>query len=215
MNAIFSIDKNYSDLIFTGEKDIEFRKIKTRLKSGDKVYVYETKKNGCGKVVGYFIIDRVWEVPKVKIATYNFIYHYASKFSNKETLDMVKKALSIELKEYNNCLVLNYLFDDEALNFMLSNGRPYDSNELLLRHISKMTELSKINDIRWKFLDDVDGYLYKMGAYDGDEFNYNYAYFIKDFYKFDIPVDISFFKNLEGKEILKAPQSFCYTVTNI
>lgn len=215
MNAIFSIDKNYSDLIFTGEKDIEFRKIKTRLKSGDKVYVYETKKNGCGKIVGYFIIDRVWEVPKVKVATYNFIYHYASKFSDKETLEMVKKALSIELKEYNNCLVLNYLFDDEALNFMLCNGRPYDSDELLLRHMSKMTELSKINDIRWKFLDDVDGYLYKMGAYDGDEFNYNFAYFIKDFCKFDIPLDISEFNNLEGKEIFKAPQSFCYTITDI
>lgn len=215
MNAIFSIDKTYSDLIFTGEKDIEFRKIKTNLSSGDKVYVYETKKNGCGKVVGYFIIDYIWQIPRHKVATYNFIYHYARKFSDKETLKMIKKAMDIELIEYDNCLILDYLFDDEALNFMLCYGKPYDFETRMMKIFA---DTKKYEDMRQKasvFVNEVDSYLYKIGAYQNDEFYWKYAYFIKSFTKFDTPLDITSFKNLENKEISKAPQSFCYTITNI
>ena len=46
MNTIFSIRKPYTDYIFDGIKNLEFRKkVGKNMKAGDTVFLYETKKN--------------------------------------------------------------------------------------------------------------------------------------------------------------------------
>lgn len=69
-SVLLSIKPKYCELISSGKKTIEVRKIKPNLETPFKVYIYETKAlykpNGCnhlfkgeGKVIGEFVCDTI------------------------------------------------------------------------------------------------------------------------------------------------------------
>ena len=64
MKAILmSIKPKWCELIFSGEKTIEVRKIAPKLKTPYKAYVYETLGNeGAGAVVGEFVCDEKHDI---------------------------------------------------------------------------------------------------------------------------------------------------------
>lgn len=53
---LISIKKDYSDLIFNGEKSVEYRKVMPS-KPVDRCFVYESR--GSGKVIGFFTLSRI------------------------------------------------------------------------------------------------------------------------------------------------------------
>lgn len=218
MNAIFSIKKNYSDLIFDGTKDFEFRNKLVKVENGDKVYIYETKEKGCGKVVGYFVVDEIKEIPKTKLGAYNFTLHYAKKHCDEETISEIEKTLKIKIPDYNISFILHYLFDDTMLKYIEEHNSPPDFEWYLAREESKEEALKekKSREKRDKLIQDIDNYLYQIGYYnDSGEAYWKYMIKIKSYHRFENPLDISLFRLLNGKILEKAPQSYCYTSTNI
>lgn len=71
MDVMFAIRKPYTDLIFNGKKNLEFRKtIPKHVAPGDMIYIYETKGyHGAGKVIGTAIIASISEIVPYKIGT--------------------------------------------------------------------------------------------------------------------------------------------------
>lgn len=214
MNCIFSIKKEYSDLIFDGTKPFEFRNICPKLNENDKIYLYETKSSGCGKVVGYFTVDDIEEInhKKIKIGTYLYIDTYAKLFCDKETQSAINKIKQIHFDNYYDSYALDFLFmDDKIIEEMIKTHKPFQ------RDFWQMSreEIIAYNALRQKqtdFLTDCDQWLNKIGFYNyyGDESTWKYQITIKDIIKFETPIDISAFKLRNGKSLTKAPQSFCY-----
>ncbi|WP_097006335.1 ASCH domain-containing protein [Lacrimispora amygdalina] len=126
MNVIYSIHKEYIDRIFSLEKNLEFRnRIGKEVKPGDLIYFYETKSGGgSGFVVGYAKIKDIIEIPYHKIGTYFMMPFYVEKYGTKEEKGTVKKAMEINLKGFDNSLVLSYLFQEGALDIMKKTSCP-------------------------------------------------------------------------------------------
>lgn len=218
MNAIFSLYKDFTNLILSGEKDLEFRNKNIKVNKGDKIYMYETKKNGGrGKVVGYFVVEEMVEIPKHKLGCYNFLLHYAIKKGLKEeTISQIKKALSIDLECYDNSIVTNYLFDEEYLNFLIENKRPMTFNESFERSLKDPSFYNKLSKRSDDYCKEVDAWLSKIGFYNQyDESTWKYYIKISSYKKFEKPLNISDFRLINGECLKVAPQSFCYTLTNI
>lgn len=57
--GIISIKQKYIDKIFSQEKTIEIRKSKPNKKT--KFYIYSTKSDGIGKIVGTFIVSNFYD----------------------------------------------------------------------------------------------------------------------------------------------------------
>lgn len=213
MDCICPISADLAEKIFDGRKILDFRSADPMLHEGDKVYLYETKKTGCGKVVGYYIVDS-WKRFDYEVDTCTYLYMdmYANLFSDKETQRLVKKAKSIQLNDYNNDFVLNYLFMESYLDEMLKTHTAPDIN--FFKMSSK--ELQAFNDTKKKqdsFLYACDNWLRTIGFYNQDEKNsasWMIEIKMKEAHKFDTPKPISDFKNRKGKPITKAPSVYCY-----
>lgn len=212
MNAIFSIHKKFSDLIFDGTKPWEFRNIRTKLEAGDKVYIYETKSGGCGKVVGYFVVDYIKEVSKSsKLGCYHFLVEYAERYLQKEDVEQAKKATGIDMSEsgYNPALVLMYLYFDEELDYVKENKKPPSSS----RRFEDMVEYDRKKKKAIELTEGCDEWLNQMGFYNKwDESTWKYQIRIREAVRFAEPVSITEFKRMDGTCIGRAPQSFCYCV---
>jgi predicted transcriptional regulator len=215
MNCIFSLKKCYADLILDGTKPIEFRNVLPKLEHGDKVYIYETKSKGCGKVVGYFVVDFTRKIPSFKIGTYIYMDLYADMFCDDYTKNMVKKAKEIELDDYDNSFVLYSLFKDDDLDEMKKTHKPVD-HEFWTFSQEDMDKYEKDREKQNKFMLDCDKWLSNIGFYNRyDEADWKYEIRIKEVVKFEKPLDLTNFKNSKNEFMQKAPQSFCYTLSEI
>lgn len=215
MNTIFSIHKQYSDKIFDKTKPVEFRHKLPKLETGDKVYIYETKKGGCGQVVGYFTVKEIKPVQETSMASYMYAEKYAELFCDEETQKTVKKAMSIHLDEYDNSLVLCYLFMNECLNEMALSNRPPE--ESLNNMYKNMKNYEKQKKKKNEFLNACDNWLREIGFFDKNynPMNWDYEIWVDEVKRFETPLPITEFLNKNGEAIQKAPQSFCYTNTDI
>ena len=72
-SVLISIQPKWCELIASGKKTVEVRKIRPRIETPFKCYIYETKAkykpsgsnyffNGEGKVIGEFVCDRIIEI---------------------------------------------------------------------------------------------------------------------------------------------------------
>ncbi len=214
MNVILPIHKQYSDRIFDGSKPYEFRNRVPKIQKGDKVFVYETKKNGCGMIVGYFIVDGVEKIVHQKLGAYQYISDYAHKYCDIETQRLVDKAMTIDLGNCDNSLVLCYFLMEECLDEMLKTRRPPENsfNDLIFHHFR---EYDKKKQVQTALIENCDEWLRNMGFYNtdfGEKSNWDYRILIGKTYQFDTPIPITEFKNKQGDSIQKAPQSYCYTI---
>lgn len=221
MDILLSIRNPYTDLIFDGTKMLEFRNVIGKdVNIGDKIYIYETKSgNGSGSVIGNVEIEDIIKIPRYKIGTYFLLPYFVDKFGTKEEKETVKKATSFKLSKYDMSVVLGYLFDDEALDYMIRNDSVPDIflNSKLKRYskentVSYLENRQKANDL----VERCDEWATRIGFYnDFDESNWKYAIKLKNPEKYKDKVEISKFLDKNKKYIKRAPQSWCYTIGKI
>lgn len=206
--ALFPIHKKFTEMIFSGKKDLEFRNVRTKLVPGDRIFVYETKRDGGkGMVTGYFTCGDIKEIPHHLIGTYPMIGHYAEKFGTEDEREHIKEALKVNLKHHDNCLILDYLFDDTAIRIMQETGEPPNSFEF-------HTGWEEIRQKATTFVYACDRWLKDIGYYNQmDESSWKWQIEIKNPVLLDegIPINNLFLKT--GKPMERAPQSFCYIQT--
>lgn len=209
MNAIFSTDKYFLDLIFDKTKNIEFRKTLVKnLHQGDKIYFYETKRHGSGMVVGYATIKDIVKIKHLRAGTMFLLPFYVEKYGTEEEKKTVDLMMSVDLENYDNSLLLDYLFDEKSLNEAKRTKKPRGFS-LNNREIPKFLEQQrKAQNLCSK----CDDWGRKIGFYDNfGESSWDYAYILEDPKRFDAPKKVSEFKGLKGT-ITTAPQSFCYLI---
>lgn len=212
MDILMSIHKVWIEKIFNKEKILEFRKsIGKNFKIGDTVYLYETSKNGGSKkVVGEFTIKDIVKLnKKSKIATYDLLPYYCLNIiKDEEAFEAVDKIFNIPLKNYNDAIKLSYIFNPHFIEYLRdTNNFPdlskfsRDELNIYLKNQEKSSKLVK----------DCDNWLFNIGFYNEYwECYYKYYLEIDNVKKYDIPLDLSNFKNQKGEIILKASQSWCY-----
>ena len=211
MDILISTNKKHADLIFQGIKNLFFCKIGPKeLKSSDKLYFYEGKRNGGrGKVIGEAKVKEIHAIPNVKTGTYVMLPMYVELFGTEEEKRQVKKAMKIHLPDYDDSIVLSYLFDDWTLEYMRAHDTLPDSSIInpLWHDIKRYNEAHKKADDLCK---KCDIWASKTGFYD----NYGHSdweYMIK-FYRaeeYEESKEISQFKRPCGDPIKKI-RSWCY-----
>lgn len=218
MDILVSIQKFYTDLIFHGEKPLEFRnRVGKDLCEGSKIYFYESKGTGAGKVVGKATISKIIDMAdnKPKLGTYFLLPYYVKIYGTDEEKRTVEKAMKVNLTKYDNSLVLNYLFNDEALDYMLKTNSP-PSSSWRDKYSSTPDGIRLMNDWNQKENDltskcDMWGSMIEFYDRDDESF-WHYAMELSDIVKYDEPMNISDFTGRNGKPLMKAPQSWCYVV---
>lgn len=214
MNVILPIHKKYSDRIFSGLKPYEFRNRVPKLEKYDKVFVYETKKYGCGMVVGYFTVKDVEKIQHHKLGAYGYLSDYVHRYYNEEVQQLVDKAMTIDLNNCDNSLVLSYFLMEDCLDEMLKTKRPPENsfNNMLFY---RMSEYNQAKKLQTEIIESCDDWLRDMGFYNtefGEKSEWEYRIVIADTCKYNNPIPITDFLNKDGNSIKKAPQSFCYTI---
>ena len=215
MNIIISIHNIWANKIFSGEKTLEFRNnLPRNIKPGDKVYIYETYKNfGRKMVVGYFTIKKAYPIPKCGRCGYtSFIQYWAKEIVKDEELSkLIDRCANIKMNHHYQDIVYSYMYCDEVLDYMEKN---HDMPELGIREYMDKTFLAN-RDKSEKITRDCDHWLETIGYYnDCCESYYSHVFEISNPVRFNNPIPISEFLNPQNKNIEKAPQSWCYTLSN-
>lgn len=214
MNAIYSIHHEFTKLIFDGTKSLEFRNsIGNKIQTGDRIHVYETKKNhGAGAVIGYFTIKDIKKIPYHKTGTYFILPYYVEKFGTEEDKNTVKSAMGISLNDYDESIVLNYLYDQKSLDYMKTTHEVPDILSNMYRGYSP-ARFNQLHEKADKLCKACDAWAKQIGYYDLDDSSYwKYAIEITNPKKYDSGKPISDFQNSMGEVIKRAPQSWCYTI---
>ena len=215
MNYMFSIKKEYADLIFNEIKPFDFRNVCPNLDDGDKVYLYEIKSSGCGKVVGYFIVENISKIPHSKIGTYLYIDTYAKMFCDEKIQESVNKAKQVEFEDYYNSYVLDFLFKDDLIEEMIKTHKPPIIDYWKMNQ-DEMKEYNLIKQKQTDFCQTCDEWLKKIGFYNEyDESTWKYQINIKNVVKFEKPIDVNKFQLRNGNYITNGPQNFYYIKNDI
>lgn len=219
MNIIYALHKCWCDKIFDKSKPIEFRtKLPKNLKSGTKLYLYETaKNNGARAIVGECVVDYIISVRSERgewpiVGCYPFIDYYYEKIKGDKELAQYYRDLKEEFdknKNYRYGFILGYSHSPRELSHLRRTGSLLD---LWQCNFDIVNEVAKDNDKSDKLAQECDDWLESIGFYDdGGETYYQYGIVLKDVKKYNTPKPISDFKNKDGEQIKFAPQSFIYT----
>lgn len=215
MDAIFSIRKPFTDMIFCEEKDLEFRnKIGKELFPGSKIYIYETKRNsGAGAVIGSVIIESIEGLPYHKTGTYNLLSYFTEKYGTEEEKETVRKAMRIRLTQYDESVVLCHLFDDKMLDYMFENDKVPDVFKFPPFYGHSIDEFNKIKEKGRDLICRCDSWLTRIGYYtETDDAPWKYMIKVKESERFLYSKSITEFIKRDGTALTRAPQSWCYTL---
>ena len=215
MNAIFSIHKDYIGLIFDGTKNLEFRKsIGKDLKENDIIFLYETKRDlGTGLIVGEVKVKKIVPIRFHKTGTYTMLPYFVSKYGTEEEKGQVEKAMSVHLTNFDESIVLSYLFDDWTLDYMTKNDDVPDWFKIKHPLWPNVTEYNRIHKKSADLCNRCDEWANKIGFYGKYNASYwRYIIELKEPVKYIRPLLINEFKNKNNMTIYKAPQSWCYTL---
>lgn len=216
MNTIYSIYKEYIQLILGDIKNLEFRThIGKDLQVGDTIYLYETKRNhGAGAVVGSVKVKNIFKLKYHKVGTYNMLPFYVQKFGTDEEKAVVQNALSIHLSEYDDSIILNYLYNDKMLNYMKKHDEVPDPFNYPAYHGYTAEEYEERMKKSTKLCEACDAWLTKIGYYnENGNSHWNYAIELVEPIRFDDARAISEFKGKNGEKLVRPPQSWCYTLS--
>ena len=213
MDILISIHGCWIKDIISGKKPFEFRhNIPKNLKVGDTVYMYETYFNGGRKmVVGKFKVKSINPVKvDTRCPTYNFLSYYARHIlKDEDAVKRIERAEKINLNHHYNDLVYKYIYSDEDMEYMETHNEPPEASFLKYSQKGYMDNLAKGESLSF----DCDHWLYEIGLYnDGGETTYTHAIEIGEVEVFTDPIEITKFKCKTGKNLIKAPQSWCYIV---
>lgn len=218
MDAVFSIRLPFTDMIFDGRKNLEFRnKIGQELFAGNKIYIYETKKHsGKGAVIGSVVIENIEDLPHHKAGTYNLLPHFVERYGTKEEKDAVRKAMGIRLTHYDESIVLSHLFNDRVLDYMIEHDDVPDPRTFPPFYGYTAKEFNQIKEKGDGLIFRCDQWLHSIGYYTETGCTYwKYMIQIKDQKRFKEPKNITEFLKRDGRPLKKAPQSWCYASPKI
>lgn len=214
MHCMFSMKKEYVDLIFNGTKPFDFKNVNPKLKEDDKVYLFDSSQK---KVRGYYTVKNISKInhKKIKIGTYLFIDTFAKMFCDKEIQKSVNKAKQVEFENYYNSFVLEFLFMNQLIEEMIKTHKPPVIDYWKMNK-EEMKEYNRIKQQQTDFLSDCDNWLRQIGFYNhyGDESTWEYKIDIKNVVKFEQPIDVNKFQLLNGTYLKTAPKNFCYIKEN-
>jgi hypothetical protein len=215
MNTIFSIRNNFTEQIFNGNKPLEFRNsIGKDVEANSTIYIYETKRNsGAGSVIGSVRIKSIIDIPWHRVGTYFILPYYVQLFGSEEEKEAVEKGMKVDLLDYDNSLILSYLFNDRILDYIEINKDIPNACEDA-HYFYQFGREYKDRDRKAKVLcNKCDEWAEQIGFYDssGSSF-WKYAIELIEPNLFDQGIPISEFKGRDGNFLTKAPQSWCYTL---
>lgn len=212
MSIILPIQRPFTNLIFSGVKPVEFRnRLPRLLKIGDRIFIYESKcKNGKGKVVGFADVKDIQEIDKgVRYGAYILSQYYLPLYGTSEEIDAYSKVKAIQIEGVKKGFAIQNIMEDKMLDFFMKNKRQMNINELQSYLSNNQNQLkAKMSS---EFNEKVDEWGERIGFYDKyGESHWRYAILLENPTLYDLPKEISEFKNLDGITIRTAPQSFCY-----
>lgn len=214
MNCMFTMQKEYIDLIFNGKKPFDFKNVSPKFKEDDKVYLFDSSEK---KVRGYYTVKDISEIDhkKLKIGTYLFIDTFSKMFCDKKIQESVNKAKQVKLENYYNSYVLEFLFMDDLIEEMINTHKP-PVQDFLRMNKEEMKEYNLIRQKQTDFLSYCDNWLTQIGFYNylGNESTWKYKIDIKKVVKFEQPLDINKFQKINGTYLKTAPKNFCYIKEN-
>ena len=217
---MYSFHKHWCDKIFSKEKTLEFRtKLPKELKTGTKLYLYETKQNdGCGQVVGECIVTDIIPVLSKdgKWPTYGcypFMEYYFENiigdFELADYIRKIKKDFDGKFDNYKYGYIINYMMSEENLENIRKTGHPIDTWKLFDRPL--VYKILDDIDMANEFISMCDDWLMDIGYYnDMCESYYKWGFGIGEVIKYDKPIPITNFVDRKGNHLKNGPQSFCY-----
>lgn len=114
MKVLYSINRPHTDNIKSGRKLWEIRKSKPNIPVPFPAFIYETKKKGgCGKVIGEFICDKVYEIKNC-----------GSQFLIDKDIALTNKVAKESCLDFDD--MLNYLKTKDGYGLHISNLKIYD-----------------------------------------------------------------------------------------
>ena len=217
---MYSLHKPWCDMIFSGEKTIEFRtKLPKNLTKGTKIYFYETKRQGgCGQVVGECIVTDIIPVLSKdgKWPTYGcypFIEYYFKNiigdFELASHIENVKEEFDGKFENYKHGYIIHYMMSEENLENIKKTGRPIDTWKLF--DMSLVHKILADIDMANEFIEMCDDWLMNIGYYnDMCESYYKWGIALGEVIRYERPVPVAHFVNKNGDCLKNGPQSFCY-----
>lgn len=210
MNVLMSLHNVWCDKILDGSKTLEFRNnIGKNFKIGDTVYLYETSKNkGRKLVVGQFKIKDIKKIQNTKIKSYSILPYYAKNIvKDKEIKNAILNIFDSDIVG-NEEIKISLMFCPEYLNDFKRTNKLPDVNILTKEESKKYFEnLNKAKMV----LKNCDEWLLSIGYYNGNyETNYKNYIEISEPIRYEKPLKLENFKNLNDEKIKRAPQSWFY-----
>lgn len=203
MDIIISMRKCWADMIFNGEKPFEFRNFNPlNFSLDDNIFIYESKANGgSGKVVGYFKTDSILDLESGFVERYFLPYFCKYILKDEESAKQFELASKISLTNYTAGVAILFALDKNAVEFMEKN------NDWPPFEITNAADRFKTENI----ISLCDEWLTKIGFFNScGETNYKKSIRIINPIKFDEPISLDKFQNVEGEKISRAPQSWQY-----
>lgn len=206
MNILISIHNVWADLIFQRVKPFEFRtSLPKKLAVGDKVFIYETAKNGGQqKVVGEFTVGGLSDIHNASRAgCIPFLEYYTRNILHNEDLyQLVCRCMKIKTP-YKQEMVFRYMFSEELLDYMeLHHDIP---------PIGVRSKYFKNTEDAERLLKECDDWLTMLGYYNiFGVTNYQAYIEVLNPVRYDNPKPLNDFVCGNGRQLKRAPQSWCY-----
>lgn len=220
MDILLPLHKEWSDKILSGEKPFEFRNINFKnLNCGDKIFIYETGYNGIKKVVGEATVKQILDLKSMnsRLACIPFLLYFVKnikEFESEEERNMLINNIQYmydnDIEGYRKEIMIKHLYLREELIALKK-----DPNTCFITFSNKKEDIEDFEikrNLRFKsqlLCEKCDAWLDSIGYFYNNK-DWKYAIQLIDHVKYDIPMDISEFKNVNSIAITTVPQGFCY-----
>lgn len=213
MSILMSMYNIWCNKILDGSKTVEFRNnIGKNFNIGETIYLYESgKNNGQKKIVGEVKIKDIKPIPKSKVGTYGMIEYYANNIiTDKNLRDTIMYAYNYDLPNYDKSYRLDWMFLPWVLDELKAKNKLPDLFEMSQ---AERNDFFKKQKMARQIQEECDDWLRSIGYYNEyDETFYKNYIVLENPIKYSTPLELSDFKNLAGKDIKRAPQSWCYAI---
>lgn len=216
MDVIVACYKHWTEMIFSGEKPFEFRtRPMKQLKTGDKLFFYEPKKTGSGKVTGEAVVEKIIlmlfkQSPQQETFRY-WAEHIKKDHSLVEAIDRIGR---FRMSRYKDGYIYNFMFSKSMIEYIMANDDlPPAFNSL--QHRFAYPEIYHQIELARKRIMEYDLWMHKIGFWHEDgTSNYTVAYQLKKPVSYAVTglKEIQGFLDQNGRPLQRPPQSYQYVL---
>lgn len=216
MDVMVACYKHWTDMIFSGEKPFEFRtKPIKRLYVGDKIFFYEPKKTGSGKVTGEAVVEKIIPLlfkqsPQQETFRY-WAEHIKKDHSLVEAIDRIGR---FRMSRYKDGYIYHFMFSKPMIEYIMANDElPPAFNSL--QHRIAYPEIYQEMELARERITEYDDWMQKIGFWQEDGTScYTVAYQLKNavFFASADYQEIQDFLDQRGKPLQRPPQSYQYVL---